>query len=76
MAPTKAEMFKEASAAGLVPADAGPDAYTADQLSALLNPASAPAIEGSLSSDKPIVAPDGHVNLSQADIDARGGANA
>ena len=33
-----------------------------------------PAIEGSLSSDEPVVAPDGHTNLSQEDIDARDAA--
>jgi len=32
----------------------------------------APAWEGSLSSDEPLVAPDGHVVLSKEDIKARG----
>lgn len=30
-----------------------------------------PAWKGSASAAKPVVAPDGHVNLSQEDIDAR-----
>jgi hypothetical protein len=67
----KTELFKAALKAGLVPEDSGPDAYTADQLDTLLNPAGAPVWEGSLSATKPIVAPDGHVVLSQEDIDAR-----
>ena len=36
-------------------------------------PKEPPMFKGSLSADKPIVAPDGHVNLSQEDIDARAG---
>jgi len=31
----------------------------------------APVFEGSLSADEPQVAPDGHVNLSKEDINAR-----
>ena len=34
-------------------------------------PSDQPVWEGSLSASEPIVAPDGHVTLSQEDIDAR-----
>ena len=71
MAKTKAELLAEAQAAGAVAADATADDYTADDLHALLNPGDAPVWKGSATASKPIVAPDGHVTLSQADIDAR-----
>lgn len=73
MAKTKTELFREAQAAGIVGADVTEDDYTADDLKAILTPdEDKPAWKGSLSSSKPIVAPDGHVLLSQEDIDARG----
>lgn len=66
----KADLLKDAQKQGLVPDSAGEDEFTVAQLEQLLNPERA-AWEGSLSADKPIVAPDGHVVLSQEDIDAR-----
>jgi hypothetical protein len=71
MAKTKAQLLDEAKAAELVPADADPDGYTAENLTALLHPENQAAWEGSLSARTPQVAPDGHVNLSQSDIDAQ-----
>ncbi len=70
MAKNKAELVKEAQAAGLIAEDAGADDFTADQLSALLS-GDVPAFEGSLSASEEMVAPDGHVNVSAADIKAR-----
>lgn len=67
----KKELLAEAQKAGLAPETATEDDYTGAQLQALLNPESAPAWEGSLSSSVPLVGPDGHVHLSQEDIDAR-----
>src|SRR4051812_27628708 len=70
MAKSKSDLMKDAQTAGLVPTDAAEDDYTAAQLSGLLS-TDKPAWEGSLSSSVPLVAPDGHVVLSQEDIDAR-----
>lgn len=70
MAKSKADLFKEAQAAGVVASDASEDDYTSDDLSARLR-GDVPAWKGSLSTNVPIVAPDGHVVLSQEDIDAR-----
>jgi hypothetical protein len=70
MAKTKDDLLKEAQGSGLVAADASADDYTADDLNALLR-GNVPAWKGSLSAREPIVAPDGHVVLSQEDIDAR-----
>jgi len=69
VAKSKTELHKDAIAAGSVAADSTPDDYTLDELQALLR--GNPAWTGSLSADEPIVAPDGHVVLSQEDIDAR-----
>jgi hypothetical protein len=69
MAKTKSDLHKEAVTAGAVAADSDPDEFTADQLSALLS-GDIPVHER-VSASKPIVAPDGHVVLSQEDIDAR-----
>ncbi len=69
---TKKELIRDARKAGLVPETVGEDDFTAAQLEALLDPEKAPpAWEGSLSSSKPLKGPDGHVHLSQQDIDAR-----
>jgi hypothetical protein len=65
----KKDTFKEASKAGLVPAEASADDFTEAQLDALLG--DAPAWEGSMSASKPMVAPDGHVTVSAEDIKAR-----
>ena len=70
MGKTKADLLADAQAAGLVAADADEDAFTADELKGMLDP-NRPAHQGSLSATAPIVAADGHVVLSQEDIDAR-----
>jgi hypothetical protein len=71
MAKSKGELLKDAKAAGLVAADVEEDGITTDELRGVLNPDSRPVHKGSLSASEPIVAPDGHVVLSQEDIDAR-----
>jgi hypothetical protein len=71
MAKSKTELLKDAQAAGLVADDVAEDDVTADDLKRALNPDESPAWKGSLSADSVIVAPDGHVVLSQEDIDAR-----
>ena len=68
---TKKELLKEAQAAGHVADDAEESDFTVAQLEVLLGRGDHPAWEGSASSDSPLVAPDGHVNLSQEDIDSR-----
>jgi hypothetical protein len=66
----KKDLLEQAQAAGLAAPDADADDYTEAELKALLEPEK-PAWEGSRSSDEPLVAPDGHVNLSAEDIEAR-----
>jgi hypothetical protein len=66
----KADLHKDAVTAGAVSADSDPDDYTAEQLQGMLS-GNQPVLER-VSADKPIVAPDGHVVLSQEDIDNRG----
>ena len=68
---TKKELLKEAQAAGHVADDADEGDFTVAQLETLLGRGDHPAWEGSLSSKTPLVAPDGHVNLSKEDISAR-----
>lgn len=70
MAKTKADLLKEAKSRGLVADSVGEDDTTAEDLARLLDPEPV-AWKGSMSSKKPLVAPDGHVTLSQEDIDAR-----
>ena len=70
MAKTKAELHKEGIASGAVAADSDPDDYTAEQLQGIVS-GNIPVAER-VSADKPIVAADGHVVLSQEDIDNRG----
>jgi hypothetical protein len=70
MAKAKAELHREAVNAGMVAADSSPDDYTGAQLETLLG-GNVPEWEGTVSAREPLVAPDGHVNLSQEDIDAR-----
>lgn len=70
MAKNKSELHKEAVAAGKVAADTSPDDFSGADLEAILSD-DTPAWKGSLSATKPSVAPDGHVVLSQEDIDAR-----
>jgi hypothetical protein len=69
MAKTKAELHKEGVASGAIPADSDPDEFTAEQLQGIVG-GDLPVHERQ-SASKPIVAPDGHVVLSQEDIDAR-----
>lgn len=70
MAKTKQELLDEAQKAGKLPDDVDADEFTARQLEGIIG-VDQVAWEGSFSSDKPQVAPDGHVNLSQEDLDAR-----
>ena len=74
MAKTKQELLDEAVAAGKVADDASPDDYTAAELQNVLS-TDRPVWEGSLSASEPIVAPDGHVVLSQDDIDKQKAAS-
>jgi len=69
MAKSKTDLLKEAQTAGLVPADADPDDYKAADLEQLVS-GEFPVHER-VSATEPIIAPDGHVVLSQEDIDAR-----
>lgn len=69
----KKDLIERAQAAGLVADDAEPDDFTEAQLRDMLA-TDKPAWEGSLSATEPIVAPDGHVVLSQEDIDRARGA--
>jgi hypothetical protein len=71
VAKSKTDLLDEAKAAGVVAADVAEDDVTSDELKRALNPDDAPMHKGSLSASEPIVAPDGHVVLSQEDIDAR-----
>lgn len=70
MAKSKAELHRDGVAAGSIPADTDPDDFTAEELRARVGD-DVPAWEGSASATEPIIAPDGHVVLSQEDIDAR-----
>jgi hypothetical protein len=69
MAKSKAELLDEAQKAGRVPDDVDADDYTAAQLEGIVS-GSGFEFDNKMAS-KPIVAPDGHVVLSQEDIDAR-----
>lgn len=69
MAKTKADLLAEAQTAGLVAADADADAFTKEQLEQMV--AGEVPVQGRESSTEPLIAPDGHVVLSQEDIDAR-----
>lgn len=71
MAKTKGELLADAQAAGLVADDVSADGYTKEELEELVA-GDTPAWEGSASATEAIVAADGHVVLSQEDIDARG----
>lgn len=70
MARNKADLLKDAVRAGAVADTATEDDFTVEQLERVLDPAPT-AWKGTLSARKPLVAPDGHVTLSQEDIDAR-----
>lgn len=66
----KKDLLAAAVKAGVLPEDANEDDYTLVDLQAMMDPEPV-AWKGSLSAKKPQVGPDGHVNLSQEDIDAR-----
>lgn len=70
MAKTKADLHKAGVASGALPADSDPDDYTLEELQARVSGDELPVRERR-SASKPVVAPDGHVTLSQEDIDAR-----
>jgi hypothetical protein len=70
VAKTKKELLAEAQAAGKVAEGVSEDDFTSAELEDLLS-TDRSAWKGSMSSAKPIVAPDGHVALSQEEIDAR-----
>lgn len=70
MAKTKDELLAEAQAAGVVAPDVTADDVKVADLQAALDP-NKPAWEGSASATEPIIAADGHVVLSQEDIDNR-----
>ena len=69
MAKSKGELLAAAKASGAVADDVGEDDYTADELTELLR--GDQRVGDRVSAGEPIVAPDGHVVLSQEDIDAR-----
>lgn len=66
---SKKDIFKEAQTAGLTAEGSNADDYTEHALLTLLG--RAPAWEGSLSSSASLTAADGHVTLSQEDLEAR-----
>lgn len=70
MGKTKGELLKDAQKAGVVPDTVSEDDYTAAQLETLLS-GERTAWDGSMSAKEPVTSPDGHVALSQEDIDAR-----
>jgi hypothetical protein len=69
MAKSKDQLLDEAKKAGRVPDDVDADEFTASQLEGIVS-GSGFEFDNRMHS-KPIVAPDGHVVLSQEDIDAR-----
>lgn len=71
MAKSKADLYKEGVTSGAIPADSDPDDYTVAELEQRLG-GDVEAAGWAGSAAEPIVAPDGHVTLSQEDIDARG----
>lgn len=69
MAKTKSQLHAEGVASGAVAADSDPDDFTSEELQNLLS--GDVKVRERQSATEPIVAPDGHVVLSQEDIDAR-----
>jgi hypothetical protein len=69
MPKSKAELLKDAQKSGAVAEDANPEDFTAEQLQSLV--AGDIPVRERQSAKKPIVAADGHVVLSQEDIDNR-----
>lgn len=65
----KKDLFKEAQGAGFVSEDANLEDITEPELLRLLG--RGPVYEGSKMEKEPYTAPDGHVVLSQEDIDNR-----
>ena len=70
MAKTKDELHKAAVDSGAVAADTDPDDFTAAELERRLG-GDVPAAGWVPSAAEPVTAADGHVVLSQEDIDAR-----
>ena len=70
MAKSKSELLDEAQRSGKLPEDASPDDFSAADLEGIVS-GNVPVYRGSLMHNEPQIAPDGHVNLSQEDIDAR-----
>lgn len=70
MAKTKAELLDEAQRAGKLGDDVDADDYSLAQLEQIIG-RDVPAAGWVPSHRQPQVAPDGHVNLSQEDIDSR-----
>jgi len=70
MPKSKADLHEEALDSGAVPSDSDPDDYSAEELRSRLA-GDVPAAGWVPSASEPIVAADGHVVLSQEDIDAR-----
>lgn len=68
MAKSKSDLLEQAKASGVVAADAVEDDFTGDELKARIDGDEVVSREMAA---EPIVAPDGHVVLSQEDIDAR-----
>jgi len=66
----KKDLLEQAQGRGLVADGVDETDFTESQLRELLSD-NVSAWKGSLSARKPVVAPDGHVSLSQEDIDAR-----
>ncbi len=66
----KKDLLEQAQDRGLVADSVDEADFTVSQLEGMLG-GDVTAWEGSLSAKRPVVAPDGHVNLSQEDIDAR-----
>lgn len=69
MAKAKSDLLAEAQAAGFVASDASEDDFTVAQLETILG---ASPVTSAAPPTEPVVAPDGHVVLSQEDIDSRG----
>lgn len=70
MAKNKADLHKEGVTAGVIAEDSDPDDFTVAELETRLG-GDVPAAGWVASHTDPQVAPDGHVVVSQEDIDAR-----
>jgi hypothetical protein len=70
VAKTKDQLLDEAKKSGRLADDVEPDELTAAQLEQIVG-GDVPVPGAGVMHNKPQVAPDGHVNLSQEDIDGR-----